>query len=85
MEALAGDLERGVDAVRFAEHLGFVPEAWQARVLAQGRQAAGAGLRPPDGEEHDGGGGGAAQDLSWPFVTLRTPDASNIAGRPRLC
>jgi hypothetical protein len=33
MEALVGDLERGLDAMRTAVHLGFVPGAWQARVL----------------------------------------------------
>ena len=33
MEALADDLEMALDPVRFAEHLGFVADAWQAAVL----------------------------------------------------
>ncbi len=33
MAQLAGDLARGLDAVRFAEHLGLAPDAWQAAVL----------------------------------------------------
>jgi hypothetical protein len=38
MEELVGDLEKGLDAARFAEHLGFTPDAWQAAVLRWGGQ-----------------------------------------------
>ena len=35
-QALAGDLEMALDPVRFAKHLGFEPDAWQAGVLRWG-------------------------------------------------